>query len=166
MTNDVGRSVRARSAKIATVSDQIEDRAVRLVPDRADHRRLGGADRPHQALVAERQQIFQRSAPTSDDDHLDLGVGVQFGQTGHDIDCRVRALHESMPDSHLGARPAALQIAQHIAFGRAAGAGDQPDAAGQEWQLLLTDRVEQPLGLQFALQLLQLDEQPALAGDP
>jgi hypothetical protein len=46
----------------ATVGDQIEDRAVRLVPDRADHGVLA-ARPPLQPSSLNGQQIFQRSAP-------------------------------------------------------------------------------------------------------
>ena len=43
------------------VGDEVEQRGVRLVADRADHRGAAGGDRPHQRLVGERQQVLDAS---------------------------------------------------------------------------------------------------------
>ena len=71
-----------------------------------------------------------------------------------------------MPDAYPGARPAAPDVFADIAFGGAVRPGDQPDHPGQERQPLLADRIEQSFGLQLAFELLELDEQPPLAGYP
>ena len=60
-------------------------------------------------------------------------------------------------------RPAAARVGQHVALGGAGPAGDQPDPARQERQPALAARVEQPLGGQQLLQLLEPGQQLAQA---
>ena len=60
-------------------------------------------------------------------------------------------------------RPAALGVGEHVALGGAGPPGDQPDPAGQERQPPLAARVEQPLGGEQLLQLLEPGQQLAEA---
>ena len=57
----------------APVGDEVQQRGVGLVADRADHRRAHRRDRADQGLVGERQQVLDRAAaPGHDDDHVDV----------------------------------------------------------------------------------------------
>ena len=114
----------------AVVGHQVEDRVVRLVPDRADHRGPAGGDGPDQALVGERQQVLQRAATPGDDDHVDLGLAVQPAQRRDHLLGRLRALDQRVPDQQPDPGPAAAGVLDHVAFGGAVRAGDQPDRRG------------------------------------
>ena len=103
----------------AVVGHQIHDRVVRLMADRADHRRPAGRDRSHQGLVGERQQVLQRPATSGDHDHLDLRNTVQLAQPGDDLFDRLRALDQGVPDRQPDGRPAPAGVLDHVALGRA-----------------------------------------------
>ena len=55
----------------AHVGDEVDQRRVGLVADRADHRRAAGEHRPAQRLVGERQQVLDAAAAAGQDDHVD-----------------------------------------------------------------------------------------------
>ena len=46
--------------------------------DGGNHRGAAGRNRPHQALVGERQQVLQGPAAAGDDDDVDLRVLVEI----------------------------------------------------------------------------------------
>ena len=62
--------------RCAPVGDEVEQRGVDVVPDRADHR-SARRRRPQQRLVGERQQLLGGPPAPRDDDDVDLRVGVQ-----------------------------------------------------------------------------------------
>ena len=72
-------------------------------------------------------------------------------------------LGQRVPGHDLHGRPAATGVLHHVALGRAAVAGDQPDRAGQERQSLLVVPLEQALGLQQPLGLLEASQELTLA---
>ena len=64
LLGDVGHDALGRvgRGRRSQVGDQVEQRLVLLVPDRADDRGATGGDRAHQAFVGERQQVLERTA--------------------------------------------------------------------------------------------------------
>ena len=88
------------------VSDQIDDRRVRLVPDSAHHRRVAGEDGADQGFVRERQQILQRPTAPGDDDDVDLGRGVEGHDRIGDLFDAVVPLHGHVADVETDGRPA------------------------------------------------------------
>ncbi len=126
-----------------------------LVPDGRDDG--GGCRRhgPHEALIAEAQQRLRVAAPASDDDHVDLGVGIQSLQRCERLGNAPVALHGGVlgAESHL--RPAQLGVAVHVLLGIRSLAGDEPDHVGEERQRLLAALIEQTLLPQLRAQLLE-----------
>ena len=72
-------------ASTDATADVVEDRAVRLVADGADHRREHRRHRPDETLVGEGQQVLQRATSARHDDHVDLGVRFQVDERGLDL---------------------------------------------------------------------------------
>src|SRR5512136_2591838 len=54
----------------ADVRDEVGDRDVGLVADRADHGDWTGGDRPREALVIEAPQILEGTAAAREDEHI------------------------------------------------------------------------------------------------
>src|SRR5208282_2007509 len=65
------------------------------------------------------------------------------------------ALHAHGIEQHVHIGKAALEDAEDVADGRAGGRGDQPDAPRQQGQRLFARGIEQALGLEPLLQLLE-----------
>ena len=59
-----------RGRRGAHVGDQVEQRRVLLVADRADHRHAASRDGADEPLVGEGQQILEAAAAAGDDDHV------------------------------------------------------------------------------------------------
>ncbi len=76
-----------------------------------------------------------------------------------DLRHRGRPLHGDVDHPELHRRPAAPGVGEHVALGRPRPPGDQADPAGQERQPPLAGRVEQPLGGEQLLQLLEPGQQ-------
>ena len=152
----LGRVGRGRGPHVGHVVDQ---RHVGLVPDRGHDRRAAGEHRPAQRLVGERQQVLGRTAAPREHDDVDRLVAVEHGERVDDLRHGDRALHRHVDHPELDRRPAASRVHQHVALGRAGPAGDQPDLAGQERQPSLAGPVEQSLGGQQLLELLEPGQQ-------
>ena len=105
-----------------------------------------GRDRPHQALLGERQEVLDRPAAAREHDDVDGRVAVQPAQgVGHLRD-GVGALHRDVLHAELDARPPPAGVLEDVALGGGAAAADQADAPGQERQGPLALGGEQPLG--------------------
>ena len=62
---------RRRRRRGTDVGDEIGDGHVALVTDRRDHRHRRSRDHPRDDFLVERPEVFDRSAATADDDHVD-----------------------------------------------------------------------------------------------
>ena len=118
----------------ADIGDEVEQRAVLLVADRAHHRCLARSDGPDQGLVGERQQILDRAAAPGDDDHLHGPVRVEAVQRVGYLRDGVRALDRDLLDPELDSWPPRRRVAPHIALGRRIASADQADGGGQKGQ--------------------------------
>ena len=95
----------------AEVGHVVEDRPVRLVADRAHHGRRGVGDGPDEFLIAERQQVLQRAAAPGDNDHVDVGAGVELAQGCDDLGYGRVALDRHFPDFEFDGGPAERGVA-------------------------------------------------------
>ena len=144
----------------AQVGDQIAQRVVRLVADRADHRCGARGDRPAQRLVGERQQVLDAAAAAGQDDDVDVRVGVQ----------RRAAPRRSGRRRWVPARRCCAPRTAPRASGRSrptitsCSAADarpviSPMVFGQERDRPFQPRVEQPLGVEQPAQPLDAGQQ-------
>ena len=150
----------------AVVGDEVEQRGVDVVADGADHGRAGARHRPHQGLVAERQEVLDPAAAAGDDDDVDLGMGVELGERGGHLGHGGGALHGDLADLEAGGRPAAPGVLDDVPLRGAGPATDQPHPSGQEGQRPLAVAVEQALLRQVPLEVLEPGEQLADADRP
>ena len=155
----VGRR-RARDGR-----DVVDQRPVRVVADRGDHRHPQEGDGAAQRLVAEREQVGERAAAARDDDHVHLGARGEVLQRAGDGRRRAPVLDgREGPDDP--PRPAAPpQAGDDVVACLPALAGHDADAARQRRHRQPLLRREQPLGVQRAAQPVELREQVALTGD-
>ena len=137
------------------VGDEVEQRGVDVVPDRADHRGDGRGDGPQHRLVRERQQVLDAATATGDDDDVDLRVGVELGEGRGHLGHGGRPLHGDRPDLEPGTGPAAQGVLDDVLLGRAGPPADQPDAPRQEGQRPLAVGVEEALLGEVPLEVLQ-----------
>ncbi len=84
------------------------------------------------------------------------------GDLGHGVG----ALHGDLADRELHCGPTLSGVLDHVALGRAGPAADQADGPGQERQPALAVGVEQALGGEHPLEVLQPGEQLADADRP
>ena len=129
--------------------DVVDQRAVRVVADRGDHRHAQQRDRAAQGLVAEREQVGQRAAAAGDDDHVDLRARREVLQRARDRrarrggPARARTPRRRGPPSRGGAgRPATSSRALPDS------PVDDADAARQRGPRQRLLRREQALGVQ------------------
>ena len=76
------QSRRRRRRGGAHVCREIAQRCVLLVPDGRDDRHRAAREGPNDALVAERQEIFEATAAASDDDDVDAGCAASARERG------------------------------------------------------------------------------------
>ena len=137
----------------------VEKGGIHVMPDRADDRGCRFGDRADQGLVAERQQVFDRPAAAGDDDDLDVTEGVEVGQGAADVPDGGAALNRDGPDLEPDRRPPAAGVLDDISLGRAAPAADEADGVGKERQRTLAVGVEEALGPQRRLEVLEAGEE-------
>ncbi|CAM5314435.1 hypothetical protein SBADM41S_03762 [Streptomyces badius] len=118
---------RVRGRGGAQIGDQVQQRGVRLMADRGDHRRTAGGHGPHQLLVGERQQILDAAAAPGHHDHVDLVQRVQLLDRLHHLGDRVHPLHGGVADLEAHGRPAAAGVLQDVPLGGGGPPADEPD---------------------------------------
>ena len=150
----------------ATVGDQVDQRGVRLVADRGDHRGRARRHRPAQRLVAEREQVLHRAAAAGEHDDVDLGRGVQRPQRRADLDHRLGALHRDLADLQHHPRPATAGVADDVLLRGRRPTGDQAHPPRQERQRLLAAGRGQALADEDGLETLDPQQQLAGADGP
>jgi hypothetical protein len=134
-----------------------------LVADGGDERHRAGRDRADEALVAERQEVFEAAAAASQDDDVDLRGGAELLER---FDHRHRGawpLDVGLRDKHARGREAAGDRGDDVAFRRRVVSGQEPDPARQARQRTLALRVEETFGAELALESLEGSEVVAQA---
>ena len=159
-----------RRSRRAAVGREVDQGHVGLVPDRGDERNAGGRRGAHHDLLVEGPEVFQAAAAPRHDQQVRARrvpaarQGVEALDRGGDLRGRALALDENRPDQN-PAREAVGQAVQDVADHRAARRGHHADDLGQEGQGPLARVLEEALGGELALPLLEQLEQRALAGE-
>ncbi len=118
-------------------------------------------DRPRHDLLVERPQVFDRSAAAPDDDDVDAFDAPDVAERAGDVGRGAVALDARRRDDHVRVRIPPAEHLEDVADRRAVERGDDADLARQRRQRPLARRVEQPLGLQALLELLERQLQGA-----
>ena len=151
----------------AQVGDVVEQGMVVLVADRADDGGGCRGHRPQESLVAEAEEGLRVAAAAGDDDHVDVGVGVQRAIAAAIVSGTQRSPCTAayvVRKRTCGQRSSALRWTSFSASDCLA--GDQADAVREERQRLLAGGVEEALGAQLRaqpLELLELVAEPDVA---
>ena len=133
-----------RGGRGAQVRNVVQQRTVCFVSDGADNGRGRRSHRTDQVLVAEGQQILQRSAAAGDDDDVDVLAGVEFSEGPHHLGHRVHALDGNLAHLELDRRPAQRGVPDDVLHGVRIPPGDEADAVRQQRQALLARRSNRP----------------------
>jgi hypothetical protein len=152
---------RRRRRGRAHVGDEVGDGEVDLVADRAHRRHRAGRERARHHLFVERPQVLEAAAASRHHHHLHPSLLASAGDAAGDFPRRALALHARRHDEHGQVGKAPVQDAQEIVHCRAAGAGHEGDAPRKVRQLALASRVEESLGGELLLELLEGDLQRA-----
>src|SRR5437867_1584681 len=139
----------------AQVGDEVGDREIHLVADGRHHGRLGAGDGARDDLFVEGPEIFERSAAAADDDDVDVAERVEVAQPLRDLLGGAVALHAGGRDHDVQLAEAAADHAQHVADRRAAQRRHHADLSREARQLALARLIEQPLGLEPGLELVE-----------
>ena len=137
------------------VGHEVGDRHVGLVADGGDHRDLRGGDRAGHRLLVEGPEVLERAAAAGEHEHVEAAQAVEVGQRLDDVGRRAVPLHPHGVDQHVDVGEAARDDAQEVPDGGARRRGDQPDPPGQHRERPLPTRLEQALGGQAALELVE-----------
>ena len=131
--------------------------------DGGDHRHGRSGDRSRDDLLVERPQILDRSAASSDEDHVDaLDLGDR-SEAACNVERGAVALHARRANHEVRVRVAAAQDVDDVADRGAVERGDDADLAGKRRQRTLARLVEQSFGGQPLLQLIEGELQRAEA---
>jgi len=129
--------------------------------DGAHDRGDGFGDRSDESLVAEGEQVLEGAATPGDHDDIHAAIGIELTQGGSDLRNGIGSLDRDRSDLELDCRPTPSGILDDVLLGGAGPTADEPDLAGQEGQRAFAVAVEQPLGRQDALEVLEPDEKLA-----
>ena len=147
----------SRRCRGAGVRGEVAQRRVLFVPDRRDERHRAAGDRPHDALVGERQQVLEAAAAAREHDHVGA-ARAEVADRGRDRRRRARALHVRLRHEHVRGRKALHDVREHVALRRGVVAGDETDQAREAGESAFAALLEQALGGELLLQPLQRRE--------
>ncbi len=137
-----------------TIGDQVTDTDVDLVPDRGDHRDSASGDLPGEGLVVEGPEVLGRAPATAENDQLDVLDLGQATQGRAQLSGRIGALDLAGSEQHRG-RHASADDLQDVVDRRARGTRDHADTPGPRRQSSLALGLEQALGRELLLALLE-----------
>ena len=150
--DDLGRRRRRGRPQ---VGNQVRQRDVHLVADGRDDRHRAGRDRPRHGLLVEGPQVFNRAAAAPDDDDVDAFDAPDVAERPRDVGRRGVALDARRRDDHVRVLVAPAEHLEDVPDRGAVDRRDDADLAGQRGQRPLARRVEEALGLQALLQLVE-----------
>ena len=153
------------------VGNIVENGIVGFVADGGHHRGAAFGDRVLQGFLREREEVFDGTAAAGNDNHIHVGVGVEFGEGCNDFRHGPGPLDRGVDNGELDVGPATLRDGEHVAFGGGAAPGDEPNIIGQEGEGVFAGVVEKPLGGESASELFDAGQHGANAhrsnlGDP
>ena len=96
-----------------------------------DHRHGTVGDRPHQALVAEREQVFEAPAASRHDHDVDFRLSSHDAKRVRDCGGGAWPLHIRLGDEHSRGWKAGRDRGENVALRRRVVSGDQRDSPGK-----------------------------------
>ncbi len=123
--------------------------------DGGDHRHRHARNCARDRFFVERPEILDRSAAAPDDHDIHAFDAPDLPQRPRYLRHRIVALHAGRADDEMRVRVAASKDFDDVAQRGAVEGGDDPNLPRQRRQRTLAFGVEQPLGLQLFLQLLE-----------
>src|SRR5262245_6395061 len=139
----------------AEVGDEVGDREVHLVAHRRHHRYLRTGDGSRDDLLVESREIFDRPAAAADDDDVDIAQRVEIAERPRDVLGGAVALHLAGRDHDRELAETAPDDAKYVLDRRAGRRGADADLASESRQLALARLIEETLGREPGLELLE-----------
>jgi len=140
----------------AQIGDEVRDGEVGLVPDRRNDGQLRRSNGAGEGLVVEAGEVLERAAAAGDEDQVDLTrMLIEPADAGNDGGGASWALDRGGIDEQVEARMAAADDVDDVVQDGAAGGSDHADCARECRQRALAVGVEQALGEQAGLELLE-----------
>src|SRR4029453_8590527 len=134
---------RGRRGRGACVGGEVRGGRGLLVSDRGDDRHWAAGDRTQEALIAEREEVFETATTSGQDDDVDLGRFRDRLQGVGDREGGARALDVRLSDEQQRRRKARGDRGDHVLLRGGVVAGDEPDAARQPRERALSAPVEE-----------------------
>ena len=144
-----------RGSGSAKVGGEVGDGEVGFVADGGDDGEWRGGDGSGNALGIEGGQIFQRSTAAGEDNDVDEVGGRERGDGGFDFSGGLIALNGDRDEQHIEAGVAAGDDGKEVSNDGAGGRGYDANSAWEGGQRALAIGVEEALGLEFFLELLE-----------
>ena len=145
------------------VGDEISDGNVGLVPDGRNHRHRAGHYGARHSFLVERPKILERAAATRHDDKFRPPRPAEKFEAAADFLRRPIALHERGKEPDVQPGETALQDLQHVGDHRPARRSHNADAPWKARQRPLARGLEEALGREFLLELLERELQSAVS---
>ena len=152
-----------RWGRRAEVGGEVRDREVDLVTDCRNDRDCARADRACDRFVVERPQVFERAAAPGQQENIVAARGRRGVQHRDNRGRRVLALDRYRQDFYFSKRETPRDHAEHVANRGAGWRGDYADPARHLRNRSLAIDVEQTLGGELRLELLECALQGAFA---
>lgn len=139
------------------IGNEIGNRHVRLMPDRAHNRNRGCENRPRHALVVKRPEVLHRAAAAPCDDHIRYLILVRIADGARNLGRGFLSLHAHRQNHDFAQRIALSQNPQHVHDRRARAGGDNGNPVRKRRQRLFVPSVKEPFGGELRLELLKRD---------
>src|ERR1700722_3390524 len=146
---------RRRWCRRTQVSNEIQNREVRLVPHRRNHRNLRSCHRAGQRLITKRRQIFRRPSPARHYNHFHTPVAIKVPHSRRNFGGRRVTLHLRWINHHIHRVMPPLQYVENVAQRRRLRRGHNPHPRRKRRHGFLPLRREQPFCFELGLQLLE-----------
>jgi hypothetical protein len=150
---------RGRGCRAAQVRREVGDGDVGLVANARNDWHVAADDCARDDLLVEPPEILNRAATPDEEHHIHARNAADRSQRARDIGRGTVALHARGANHQVRIRISAFEDREHVANGGPVERSDQPDLPGQYWQWPFARLIEQTLGREFPLQLLERELQ-------
>ena len=144
------------------ICDEIREEKVHFVADGGDDRRVRSMYGPHELLVVESPEIFERTASSAEQNHVDVLDGVEPFDRAHELRRGVRTLNGGRMDQDRDWE-AVMQDSQHVADSGARRGGDDPDPSREPGEWFPMGGVEEAFRFQCSFHPLEGGEKSAVS---
>ena len=146
-----------RRRRRAHIGNEIGNRHVRLMPDRAHNRNRGRKNRPRHALVVKRPKVLHRAAAAACDDDIRYLILVRIADGARNLSGSFLPLHAHRKNDNLAQRIALSQNPQHVHDRCARAGGDDGNPVRKRRERLFVPRVKEPFGGELRFELFKRD---------